>query len=133
MPANFTCLAKTTLVLTLVFLMSIPAQSMAGHVVSSSDLQRSIQASAEARNANLKIVDDFFSTPAHAEFLEKNSINPESLRISAHLLSDDELSDLAQKASSAQKDFAAGALSNRDLLLILLGIAIILLIIAVAD
>jgi hypothetical protein len=44
-------------------------------------------------------------------------------------LSDAELAQLAQRANTAQADFAAGTLSDRDLLLILVGIAVIVLII----
>jgi hypothetical protein len=47
-------------------------------------------------------------------------------------LSDQELARLASRAEKAQIDFAAGRLSDRDLLLILLGIAgLILIIVAV--
>jgi hypothetical protein len=44
-------------------------------------------------------------------------------------LSDEELRQLASKANKAQADFAAGTLSDRDLLLILVAIAALILII----
>jgi CHASE3 domain sensor protein len=44
-------------------------------------------------------------------------------------LSDSELSQLASRASKAQADFAAGTLSNRDLIIILVCIAALILII----
>jgi hypothetical protein len=44
-------------------------------------------------------------------------------------LSDQELAQLSAKADKAQSDFAAGNLNDRDLILIILGIAILVLII----
>jgi hypothetical protein len=44
-------------------------------------------------------------------------------------LSDAELAQLASRADKAQADFVAGTLSDRDLLLIILGIAALVLII----
>jgi hypothetical protein len=47
-------------------------------------------------------------------------------------LSDQELAQLAARASKAQADFAAGSLSDRDLIIILLAVvALILIIVAV--
>ena len=44
-------------------------------------------------------------------------------------MSDQELEQLASKADKVQADFAAGKLSDRDLLLIILGIAALALIV----
>jgi hypothetical protein len=44
-------------------------------------------------------------------------------------LNDQELAQLASRATNAQKDFAAGNIDNHDLLLILVGIAVLILII----
>jgi hypothetical protein len=44
-------------------------------------------------------------------------------------LSDSELSQLSARASKAQADFAAGTLSDRDLIIILVAIAALILII----
>ena len=47
-------------------------------------------------------------------------------------LSDEEVAQLASRAEKAQADFAAGRMSDRDLIVIILGIlALILIIIAV--
>jgi hypothetical protein len=47
-------------------------------------------------------------------------------------LNDEELAQLAARASKAQADFAAGRLSDRDLIIILLAVvALILIIVAV--
>jgi hypothetical protein len=44
-------------------------------------------------------------------------------------LSDQELARLAVRSETAQKDFAAGRISDRDLLIILVGIAALILVI----
>jgi hypothetical protein len=44
-------------------------------------------------------------------------------------LNDQELAQLAARADKAQADFAAGTLSQRDLILIILGVAVLILII----
>jgi hypothetical protein len=45
------------------------------------------------------------------------------------MLSDQELAQLASRAQRAQAEFAAGRLSDRDLLILILGIAALVLII----
>lgn len=44
-------------------------------------------------------------------------------------LSDDDLAQLSVRSEKAQEDFAAGNISNRDLIVILLGVAVLILII----
>jgi hypothetical protein len=51
------------------------------------------------------------------------------VRTAVSSLRDEELRQLASKANKAQADFAAGTLSDRDLLLILVAIAALILII----
>jgi ribosomal protein L12E/L44/L45/RPP1/RPP2 len=56
-------------------------------------------------------------------------IDDGKVRTAVSSLSDEELQQLASKANKAQADFAAGTLSDRDLLLILVAIAALILII----
>jgi hypothetical protein len=56
-------------------------------------------------------------------------MDPTRVKASVSLLSDQELAELASRADRAQLDFAAGTLSDRDLLVILVGIAALILII----
>jgi hypothetical protein len=44
-------------------------------------------------------------------------------------MSDDEIAQLSARSEKAQKDFAGGRLSDRDLLIILVGIAALILIV----
>jgi len=56
-------------------------------------------------------------------------MNPEQVKHAVAGLSDDELAQLASRAQNAQADFAAGAIDNHDLLIILVCIAALILII----
>jgi hypothetical protein len=61
--------------------------------------------------------------------LKTARIDPAQITAAVSTLSDGELAQLASRADKLQNDFAAGQLSNRDLLLILVGLAVVILII----
>jgi hypothetical protein len=56
-------------------------------------------------------------------------MDTQQVKTAVSTLSDQELAQLAARADKAQADFAAGTLSERDLILIILGIAVLVLII----
>jgi hypothetical protein len=56
-------------------------------------------------------------------------VNAQQVRTAVSTLNDQELAQIAAKAGKAQADFAAGSLSDRDLILIILAIAALVLII----
>ena len=56
-------------------------------------------------------------------------MNPQAVKSAVATLNDQELAQLASRASKAQSDFAAGNMSDRDLLIILVAIAALILII----
>jgi len=60
-------------------------------------------------------------------------MDPAQVKTAVSTLNDQELEQLASKADKAQADFAAGKLSDRDLLLIILGIAALVVIIVAVD
>ena len=108
---------------------SLLAQS---HVVSPADLQKEIVASTQARQHNLENVRDFLSSPRAENALKSAHINSEQVQTAVSTLSDQELARLASRADKAQADFAAGRLEDRDLLIIIVAIAaLVLLIVAV--
>ena len=103
-----------------------PAQS---HVVSPSDLRKEAVAASSARQRNLETIDGFLSSPRAAKVLSGAGLDASQVRIAVSSLNDQELARLAVRAEKAQADFAAGNLSDRDLLIILVGIAALILII----
>ena len=110
---------------------SLLAQA-AAHVVSPSEMQQTMLASAQARQRSLETVRGFFSTPQAAKALQTAHLTPEQINHSVASLSDAELASMASRAQRAQADFAGGSLSSRDLILIILGmVALILIIVAV--
>jgi hypothetical protein len=120
--------AAAALVLAMIF--AVPQNLLADtHVVSPSDLQKQIVETTRDRQQNLTSLREFLSTTTADKAMKSASIDPKKVQNAVSSLSDDELANLAQRADKAQADFAAGTLSNRDLIWIILAIAVLLLII----
>ena len=105
---------------------SILAQT---HVVSQSDIHKELVNSAQTRRENLQKVKGLFSSDETRKAMEAAQINPERVDAAVSALSDEELARLASRADKLDQDFAAGRISDRDLLIILVGIAALILII----
>jgi hypothetical protein len=114
----------------LVALFIVPTDALAqSHVVSPADLQKEAVAASQVRQHNLDSVQRLLSTPAAEKALKSAKMDTQQVKTAVSTLSDQELAQLAAKADKAQADFAAGSLSERDLILIILGIAVLVLII----
>ena len=114
----------------LVAIFAVPPSLLAQiHVVSRADLQKEMVAATQARNHNLETVSQFLSPQTAQKVLKSAHIDPAQVKTAVSSLSDQELAQLASKAGKAQADFAAGKLSDRDLIFIILGIAAIVLIV----
>jgi hypothetical protein len=105
---------------------SILAQT---HVVSPSDIHKELVNAAQTRRENQQKVKGLFSSDETRKAMEAAQINPERVDTAISTLSDEELARLAARADNLDKDFAAGRISDRDLLIIILGIAALVLII----
>lgn len=120
--------AAALLLLAAVFI--IPQRMLADtHVVSPSDLQKQLVESTRDRQQNVNTVRDFLSSPRAEKAMKSADIDPQKVQRAVSSLSDQELANLAQRAQKAQADFAAGGLSDRDLIWIILAIAVLVLII----
>jgi hypothetical protein len=103
------------------------------HVVSPTDLQKEAVAATGARQQNLETLNGFLSsTPQAQKALRSAGIEPAQVEAAVSSLNDAELARLAARAQKAQTDFAAGRMSDRDLLWILIGLAALILIIIAA-
>jgi len=69
------------------------------------------------------------SSPQAAKAIKAAGMDPERVKVAVPTLSDQELSQIASRAEKAQADFAAGRIGDRDLLLILVGVVVLILII----
>lgn len=99
------------------------------HVVSPSALQQAAVDSSQARQQNLDTLNKFFSSRQAKDALERAHMSPLQVKKAVAGLSSAELAQLAAKANKAQADFAAGNIDDRDLLIILVCIAALILII----
>ena len=114
----------------LVALFIVPTDALAqSHVVSPADLQKEAVAASQVRQHNLDSVQRLLSTPAAEKALKSAKMDTQQVTTAVSTLNDQELAQLAARADKAQADFAAGTLSERDLILIILGIAVLVLII----
>jgi hypothetical protein len=114
--------------LAMVFL--VPADLIAqDHVVSPTELQQQVMAASQTRQQNIETLQQFFSTPAAEKALKSAQMDPQQVKTAVSALDDQDLARLAARANKAQADFAAGSLSDRDLIWILAVIAVIVLII----
>lgn len=114
----------------LVALFLVPTEALAqSHVVSTVDLQKQVMTTSQARQHNLETVEHLLSTPAAEKAMKSANMDPQQVKTAVSTLNDQELAQLAARAGKAQTDFAAGNLTERDLVLIILGIAVLILII----
>ena len=120
-------------VMFLCVLLTIPQNAWAqNHVVSPSDLQKDIAAASASREKEVAQLESFFSSPQAQRVLKTSHVTYQQVDSAVQQLSSDDLARLSARAETAQKDFAAGNISNRDLLIIIVAIlALILIIVAV--
>jgi hypothetical protein len=99
------------------------------HVVSPTDLQKEAVAATQARQQNVDTLVNAFSNPKIDKALKTAQINPTQVKTAVSSLSDADLARLASRTHLAQNDFAGGRLSDRDLIIVLVAIAALILII----
>jgi hypothetical protein len=114
----------------LVTIVAIPPDLLGqNHLVSPADFQKEVLAATRARERNLQVVKQFFSSPAAESALKSAHMDGARVKSAISTLGDEELARLASRAEKTQADFAAGNLNDRDLLIILVGVAALILII----
>jgi hypothetical protein len=99
------------------------------HLVDPSALHQATVDAAHARQQNLDTLNGFFSSDKATQALKASHMNPQEVKSAVATLNDQELAQLASRASKAQSDFAAGNITDRDLLIILVAVAALILII----
>jgi hypothetical protein len=88
-----------------------------------------VQKSAEARQANETAVRQLLATDAAQKVMQSSHVEYKKVDEAVSQLSDEDLARLADRSREVQNDFAAGNISDRDLLIIVLCIAALVLII----
>lgn len=109
----------------------IPARAQdKQHVVSIGDLSKDAARPSQTRQANEEAVRTLLSSEQGQKALKSANLDYQKVDKAIGQLSDEDLSKLAERSRQAQADFAAGRISDRDMLwiiLIALGIVVLAL------
>lgn len=110
----------------------VPAQAQdKQHVVSLGDLSKDAARPAQTRQANEGAVRTLLSSEQGQKALKSANLDYQKVDKAIGQLSDQDLARLAERSRQAQADFAAGRISDRDLLwIILIALGIIVLALA---
>jgi hypothetical protein len=101
------------------------------HVVSLSDLNKDAARPAQTRQSNEEAVRTLLSSDQAQKALKSSKLDYQQVDRAFGQLNDEDLAKLAERSRQAQSDFAAGRISDRDLLwIIVIALAIIVLAIA---
>ncbi len=124
--------ARIALVVMLVGLFAAPQDVLAQeHVVSPSDLQQQMMRAARTRQEKIQKIQRFFGSERAQKALKAARIDGNKVQNAVAQMSDEELAQMAAKTAGAQKDFAAGALTNQQLTYIIIALATAVLIIII--
>ena len=108
---------------------NIPAKAQeAQHVVSLDELSKDAAKPAQTRQSNEAAIRSLLSSDAGQQALKSANVEYSKVDKAIGQLSDEDTARLAERSRQAQSDFAAGTLSNRDLLWIILIIVAVLII-----
>ena len=101
------------------------------HVVSLSELNKDAARPAQTRQANEEAVRTLLSSDAAQKAMKSTNLDYQKVDRAVGQLNDEDLAKLAERSRQAQSDFAAGRISDRDLLwIIVIALGIIVLAIA---
>ncbi len=106
-----------------------PSFAAQDHVVSPAEMRKEAVAATTTRQQNVETVNQFLSSPRVAPALEATHMNSAQVKTAVSKLSDEEVAQLAVRADKAQNDFAAGNISDRDLIFIALAALVVVIII----
>jgi hypothetical protein len=118
------------LVLLLGLILTSPGAALAqDHVVSPGEIQRDAAGASTARQQHVQQLNGFLSSKEAQQALKSAHMEPQEVKNAVGQLDDDDLTRLSSRAENAQREFAAGNISDRDLLIILVAVAALILII----
>ncbi len=114
-------------------LLGIPVLPAAqDHVVSPAELRQAAATEARVRQENLAQVNSFLSSKPVEKALNSARLDPVQVRKAIPTLNNEELAKLASQSAKAQKDFAAGALTNEQLTYVAIALAAAVLVIVLS-
>jgi hypothetical protein len=109
----------------------IPAgsQGQEQHVVPQAELKKDAAAATEVRHTDEAAVRSLLSSAQGQKALQSANLDMKQVNKALAQLSDEDLAKLADKSRQAQKDFAAGNVSDHELILILVIVVAVLIIV----
>ena len=119
------CLAACALI-ALVIPQAVAAET---HVVTPTDLQKQMVAAAQSRQSRIAQVTQFLSTDKAQKAIASAGMDPQQVKTAVASLSDDDLAQVSARVNKAEADFAAGNITDHDLVLITIAILVLVLII----
>jgi hypothetical protein len=132
---NTTRVCTTLLAAILAFAGCVPANAQGqkgDHAVTPGQLRQDVQKAADTRQANEAAVREMFASDQAKEALKSAGIEYKQVDQAISQVNDEDLARMAERSQEVNKNFAAGRLGDRDLLIIILvAVAIILIIVAV--
>ena len=99
------------------------------HAVSAQDLRKDVQKASDERRSNDAAIRDLLSTEQGQKAVKAAGADFKQIHQAVGQLSDEDAARLAAQSRAVQKDIAAGNFSDRDLLIIIILIAALVLII----
>ena len=118
------------LVLLLGLILTSPRAALAqDHVVSPREIQKDAAGASAARQQHVQQLDGFLSSKEAQQALKSAHMNPQEVKNAVGQLDDEDLARLSARVEKTQREFAAGNISDRDLLIILVAVAALILII----
>ncbi|HET8921497.1 MAG TPA: hypothetical protein VFN26_00725 [Candidatus Acidoferrum sp.] len=120
----------STLAIAALFVVAgIPARAQdKQHVVSLSDLNKDAARPAQTRHANEETVRTLLSSDQAQKAMNSAHLDYQKVDKAVGQLNDEDLAKLAERSRQAQSDFAAGRISDRDLMwIIVIALGIIIL------
>jgi hypothetical protein len=99
------------------------------HAVSTQDLRQDVQKASADRQSNEAAIRELLSTDEGQKALKSSGADFTKVNQAVSQLSDAEAARLATQSRAVQKDIAAGNFSDRDLLIVIVCIAALVLII----
>jgi hypothetical protein len=130
---RLTCLMRA---LAMVFVVSLAWGVARGqgqqnqHVVSLDELSKDSAGPAETRQANEAAIRQVLSSDSGQRLLQSAKIDYAKVDQAVGQLSDEDVANLAARSRQVEQDFAAGSLSDRDLLVILIIALLVILLVA---
>ena len=108
------------------------AQSQADkHVVSLGELNQAVAAPSESRRANEAEIRQLFATVDGQKALKTANVDYAKIDRAVSSMSDEDVARISDRARAIDRDFAAGNLTDHDLLVILIVVLIVVILIVV--